>query len=124
MTVNFPTNAAGNDFQNPDYGLSKSNVPKTFVSSLGDGIEHRTTIGLNQNPKTFNLTFKNLSQADANKLTDFFDDRAEDGDNILYTVPTESAAMKFVVEGGYTKTIDYANLATVKVKFRQVFDVA
>jgi len=124
MTVNFPSNAAGNDFQNPDYGLSKSNVPKTFVSSLGDGIEHRTTIGLNQNPKTFNLTFKNLSQADANKLTDFFDDRAEDGDNILYTVPTESAAMKFVVEGGYTKTDDYANLATVKVKFRQVFDVA
>ena len=124
MTVNFPNNAAGNDFQNPDYGLSKSNVPKTFVSSLGDGIEHRTTIGLNQNPKTFNLTFKNLSQADANKLTDFFDDRAEDGDNILYTIPTESAAMKFVVEGGYTKTDDYANLATVKVKFRQVFDVA
>jgi len=124
MTVNFPSNAAGNDFQNPDYGLSKSNVPKTFVSSLGDGIEHRTTIGLNQNPKTFNLTFKNLSQADANKLTDFFDDRAEDGDNILYTIPTESAAMKFVVEGGYTKTDDYANLATVKVKFRQVFDVA
>jgi len=32
--------------------------------------------------------------------------------------------MKFVVEGGYTKTDDYANLATVKVKFRQVFDVA
>ena len=124
MTVNFPSNAAGNPFQNPDYGLSKSNVPKTFVSSLGDGIEHRTTIGLNQNPKTFNLTFKNLSQADANKLTDFFDDRAEDGDNILYTIPTESAAMKFVVEGGYTKTDDYANLATVKVKFRQVFDVA
>tara|TARA_R100000773_G_C4167703_1_gene82762 strand:+ start:262 stop:636 length:375 start_codon:yes stop_codon:yes gene_type:complete len=124
MTVNFPSNAAGNDFQNPDYGLSKSNVPKTFVSRLGDGIEHRTTIGLNQNPKTFNLTFKNLSQADANKLTDFFDDRAEDGDNILYTIPTESAAMKFVVEGGYTKTDDYANLATVKVKFRQVFDVA
>ena len=124
MTVNFPTNAAGNDFQNPDYGLSKSNVPKTFVSSLGDGIEHRTTIGLNQNPKTFNLTFKNLSQADANKLTDFFDDRAVDGDNISYTIPTESAAMKFVVEGGYTKTDDYANLATVKVKFRQVFDVS
>ena len=124
MTVNFPNNAAGNAFQNPDYGLSKSNVPKTFVSSLGDGIEHRTTIGLNQNPKTFNLTFKNISEADADILTDFFDLRAEDGDNILYTVPTESAAMKFVVEGGYTKTIDYANLATVKVKFRQVFDVS
>ena len=50
--------------------------------------------------------------------------RAIDGDNISYTVPTESAAMKFVVDGSYTKTINYANLATVQVTFRQVFDVA
>tara|TARA_R100001086_G_scaffold243275_1_gene171942 strand:+ start:127 stop:498 length:372 start_codon:yes stop_codon:yes gene_type:complete len=123
MTQPLPNNSAGSSFA-PDFGLSKSNVPKTFVSSLGDGIEHRTTIGLNQNPKTFNLTFKNISEADADILTDFFDLRAEDGDNISYTIPTESAAMKFVVEGGYTKTINYANIATVNVKFRQVFDVA
>ena len=44
------------------------------------------------NPKTFNLTFKNISEADADILTNFFDDRAEDGDNISYTIPTESAA--------------------------------
>lgn len=123
MTQPLPNNSASSSFA-PDFGLSKRNVPKTFVSSLGDGIEHRTTIGLNQNPKTFDLTFKNISEADADILTDFFDDRAEDGDNISYTVPTESAAMKFVVEGGYTKTINFANIATVKVKFRQVFDVA
>ena len=123
MTQPLPNNSVNSSFA-PDFGLSKSNIPKTFVSSLGDGIEHRTTIGLNQNPKTFNLTFKNISEADADILTDFFDLRAEDGDNISYTIPTESAAMKFVVEGGYTKTIDYANLATVKVKFRQVFDVS
>jgi len=123
MTQPLPNNSASSSFA-PDFGLSKRNVPKTFISSLGDGIEHRTTIGLNQNPKTFDLTFKNISEADADILTDFFDLRAEDGDNISYTVPTESAAMKFVVEGGYTKTIDFANIATVKVKFRQVFDVA
>ena len=123
MTQPLPNNSASSSFA-PDFGLSKRNVPKTFISSLGDGIEHRTTIGLNQNPKTFDLTFKNISEADADILTDFFDLRAEDGDNISYTVPTESAAMKFVVEGGYTKTIDFANIATVKVKVRQVFDVA
>tara|TARA_R100001510_G_scaffold9547_1_gene7344 strand:- start:10243 stop:10614 length:372 start_codon:yes stop_codon:yes gene_type:complete len=123
MTQPLPNNSANSSFA-PDFGLSKSNAPKTFVSSLGDGFEHRTTIGLNQNPKTFILTFKNISLADANILTNFFDDRAEDGDNISYTIPTESAPMKFVLEGGYTKTDDYANLATVKVKFRQVFDVA
>ena len=55
-------------------------------------------------------------------LTTFFDDRVDDGDSINYTVPTESSAMKFVVEGGYTKTVNFANLATVKVTFRQVFE--
>tara|TARA_R100000734_G_C3264412_1_gene62136 strand:+ start:96 stop:467 length:372 start_codon:yes stop_codon:yes gene_type:complete len=123
MTQTLPNNSAGTSFS-PDFGLVKTNTPNTIVIKLGDGIEHRTTIGLNQNPKTFNLTFKNISEADADILTNFFDLRAIDGDNISYTVPTESAAMKFVVDGSYTKTINYANLATVQVTFRQVFDVA
>ena len=116
--ASFPTTV------NPTYGLTKTSKPNIRIAQFGSGYQQRSTFGINQNPKTFNLTFKNISEADADNLTDFFDLRAEDGDNILYTVPTESAAMKFVVEGGYTKTIDYANLATVKVKFRQVFDVA
>ena len=122
MAQNFPNNSAGNAFQNPDYGLTKQNKPNTKIVKFGDGYEHRVSFSLNQNPKTFNLTFKNISEADANILTDFFDERAVDGDSINYTVPTESSAMKFVVEGGYTKTVNYANLATVKVTFRQVFE--
>ncbi len=122
MSQNFPLNSASATFQNPDYGLTKTNKPKTRIVSFGDGYEHRISFGLNQNPKIFDLTFKNLSEADADILTDFFDARAVDGDSINYTVPTESSAMKFVVEDGYTKTVNYGNLATVKVKFRQVFE--
>ena len=122
MSQNFPLNSASATFQNPDYGLTKTNKPKTRIVSFGDGYEHRISFGLNQNPKIFDLTFKNLSEADADILTDFFDARAVDGDSINYTVPTESAAMKFVVEDWYQKTVNYGNLANVKVKFRQVFE--
>ena len=122
MTQPLPVDSSGSNFA-PDFGLVKTNKASTVVVKLGDGYEHRTTVGLNQNPKTFNLTFKNISEADADILTDFFDLRAIDGDNISYTVPTESAAMKFVVDGSYKKTINYANLATVQVTFRQVFDL-
>ncbi len=122
MSQNFPNNSDGNTFQSPDFGIVKQNKPNTRVVKFGDGYEHRITYGLNQNPKTFNLTFKNISEADADILTDFLDSRAVDGDSINYTVPTESSAMKFVVQGGYSKTINYANLATVKFTFRQVFE--
>tara|TARA_R100001509_G_scaffold120991_1_gene75106 strand:+ start:450 stop:821 length:372 start_codon:yes stop_codon:yes gene_type:complete len=122
MSQNFPLNSQNATFQNPDYGLIKQNNPNTRLVKFGDGYEHRISFSLNQNPKTFNLSFKNISEVDANILTNFLDERAVDGDSINYTVPTESVAMKFVVEGGYTKTINYANLATVKFKFRQVFE--
>ena len=119
--ANLPNTAAGTAFV-PTYNSRKTNAPNTRIVKFGDGYEHRVSFSLNQNPKTFNLTFKNISEADADILTDFFDERAVDGDSINYTVPTESSAMKFVVEGGYTKTVNYANIATVKVTFRQVFE--
>ena len=122
MTQPLPTDSNGSNFA-PDFGLVKNNIPNTITIKLGDNYEHRATIGLNQNPKTFKLTFKNISEADADILTNFFDERAIDGENISYTVPTESASMKFVLDGAYTKTINFANIATVSVTFRQVFDL-
>jgi len=117
--ANLPNTAAGTAFV-PAYGTTKRNAPNTRVVKFGDGYEHRVSFGLNQNPKIFNLTFE-VSEADADILTDFFDARAVDGANFTYTVPTESA-MKFVVEGEYTKTITYLNRARIKVTFRQVFE--
>tara|TARA_R100000329_G_scaffold31338_1_gene28920 strand:+ start:179 stop:538 length:360 start_codon:yes stop_codon:yes gene_type:complete len=117
--ANLPNTAAGTAFV-PIYNSRKTNAPNTRVVKFGDGYEHRTSFGLNQNAKIFNLTFVE-SEADADTLTDFFDARAVDGANFTYTVPTESA-MNFVVEGGYTKTNTYLGRATVQVSFRQVFE--
>tara|TARA_R100001510_G_C7507632_1_gene108599 strand:- start:40 stop:399 length:360 start_codon:yes stop_codon:yes gene_type:complete len=117
--ANLPNTAAGTAFV-PKYNLKKSNAPNTRVVSFGDGYEHRTSFGLNQNAFIFNLTFE-VSEADADTLTNFLDERAVDGANFTYTVPGESA-MNFVAEGGYNKTIPYLNRARVQVTFRQVFE--
>tara|TARA_Y100000114_G_scaffold146872_1_gene158036 strand:- start:359 stop:730 length:372 start_codon:yes stop_codon:yes gene_type:complete len=122
MSQPLPVDSNGANFA-PDFGLVKTNTASTVVVKLGDGYEHRTTVGLNQNPKVFNLTYKNISEADADILTNFFDLREQDGDSITYQIPTESVSMKFVLQGTYNKKVNYANLATVQVTFRQVFDI-
>ena len=124
--ANLPNTAAGTAFV-PKYNFKKSNAPNTRVVSFGDGYEHRVSFGLNQNAKTFNLTFevdddaKPSNSSDTLTLTDSLDERAVDGANFTYTVPGESA-MNFVVEGGYNKTVPYLNRARVQVTFRQVFE--
>ena len=104
----------------PTYGQRKKSQPKTRTIRFGDGYEHRLSFGLNQNAKIFNLTFE-VSETDADTLTNFFDTIAVSGANFTYTVPGESA-MNFVVEGGYSKTVPYLNRARVQVTFRQVFE--
>ena len=110
--ANLPNTAAGTAFV-PKYNFKKSNAPNTRVVSFGDGYEHRVSFGLNQNAKTFNLTFE-VSEADADTLTNFLDERAVDGANFTYTVPSESA-MNFVVEGGYNKSVPYLNLSLIHI---------
>ena len=117
--ANLPNTAAGTAFV-PKYNFKKSNTPNTRVVSFGDGYEHRISFGLNQNAKTINLTLDE-SEVDADRLTDYLDERAVDGANFTYTVPGESA-MNFVVEGGYNKSVPYLNRARVQVTFRQVFE--
>ena len=117
--ANLPNKADTSAFV-PLYGTTKSNAPNTRIVKFGDGYEHRISYGLNQNAKTFNLTFE-VSEADT--LTNFFDTIAVSGANFAYTVPTESA-MNFVVEGNYRKTFTYNGRARIQVTFRQVFEPA
>ena len=60
--ANLPNTAAGTAFV-PKYNFKKSNTPNTRVVSFGDGYEHRISFGLNQNAKTFNLTFSKIDKA-------------------------------------------------------------
>ena len=68
----------------PSFSVKKTSQPKTRTVKFQDGYEHRILFGLaaHQNPKTFSLTFKNLSETDSDTVETFLDDRAEDGASV------------------------------------------
>ena len=106
----------------PKYGQRKTSAPLTRVVRFADGFEQRILFGLasHQNPKVFNLTFE-VSETDADTIETFLDARALDNASFDFTPPNDSIG-KFVVDGNYTKRINYAGLASVSVNFREVFE--
>jgi len=105
----------------PDYGLEIEHSPKINTITFGDGFEQRLTEGLNQNARRLSLTFSNITESQSLTLINFLNDRATNADSFVYT-PSNGVAGNFVIDSKYKKTINYANLATVKVVFREVFE--
>ena len=104
----------------PTYGVQKSSSPNFRTQRFGDGYEARLTFGLNQNPKTYNLTFE-VSEADSDTIETFLDARAADNASFDFTPPGEGSSSKFVCEQ-WSKSIPYLNRATIQTTFREVFE--
>tara|TARA_R100000406_G_C3034228_1_gene104131 strand:- start:249 stop:605 length:357 start_codon:yes stop_codon:yes gene_type:complete len=107
---------------NPDFGLQKKSKPKTRIVKFQDGYEQRILfgVGAHQNPKIYNLTFKNLSETQSDTIESFLDARAEDATSFDFTPPNDTQG-KYVCEE-WTKTIPFPNRATINAVFRQVFE--
>jgi len=58
---------------NPDRGLKADSKPRVLVANYGDGYEQRVAAGINNTPEVWNLTWKNRSAADANKIIGFLE---------------------------------------------------
>tara|TARA_R100000353_G_scaffold61054_1_gene48289 strand:- start:53 stop:643 length:591 start_codon:yes stop_codon:yes gene_type:complete len=80
----------------PTYGQRKNQAPKQRVVSLGDGYEHRLTVGLQQNPKVYNLSFE-VSKLQAEVIDGFLRSRKFKNESFTYTPEGE----------GFTKTGTY-----------------
>ena len=104
----------------PTYGVQKRSAPNVRTVRYGDGFESRFTMGLNQDPKTYNLTFQ-VSETDADTIETFLDARAADFASFDFTPPGEGSSSKFVCEE-WSKSIPYLNRATIQATFRQVFE--
>jgi len=104
----------------PTYGLQKTSAPAVRTVRFGDGYEQRLSLGLNQNPKSYNLTFE-VSETDADTIETFLDARAADSASFDFTPPGESSSSKFVCEQ-WDKSIPYLNRATIQATFREVFE--
>jgi phage-related protein len=71
----------------PDYGLTKESEPKIREVKFGDGYGQRTTFGLNQNPKTWPITWVNITNAEAAQIEAFLDARAVDCESFTWIQP-------------------------------------
>ncbi len=104
----------------PSYNAAKSSSPTPKVVQLGDGYTHRVNFGLNQNAKEWRLKWV-VSEADADKIELFFNDRATDNASFDWTPPDSSTAYKWICPS-WNKSIPYLNRATITATFRQVFE--
>ena len=104
----------------PTYGIQKRSAPNVRKVQFGDGYESRFTLGINQDPKVYNLTFE-VSETDSDTIETFLDARAADFASFDFTPPGEGSSSKFVCEA-WSKSIPYLNRATIQATFRQVFE--
>lgn len=105
----------------PDFGAQKTSKPNVRTVRFGDGYEQRLTFSLNQNPKVWNLSFVNLTETDSDTIETFLDARADDAASFDWSPPDETETYKWVCEE-WSKSIPFANRATIQATFRQVFE--
>tara|TARA_Y100000114_G_C11763616_1_gene331588 strand:- start:9890 stop:10258 length:369 start_codon:yes stop_codon:yes gene_type:complete len=103
----------------PTYSSVESASPRIITVQYGDGYRSRNTFGLNQNPKTYNLTFI-VSVSDGDKILAFFDARAKDTASFTFTPPHTSTAREFIADS-YRRTNTYLNRVTIQATFEEVF---
>ncbi len=103
----------------PAPGMTKQSAPQVRISQFGSGYSQRTTFGINQNPKIYNLTFR-VSEAEGDTIEDFLDARGGI-ENFTYTPPGEAASSKFICKE-WTKTIPFIDRAEISATFVEVFE--
>ena len=104
----------------PTYGVQKSSAPNVRKVQFGDGYESRFTMGINQDPKVYNLTFE-VSETDSDTIETFLDARAADFASFDFTPPGETSSGKYICRN-WSKSIPYLNRATIQATFEQVFE--
>lgn len=104
----------------PTYGAQKSSRPVVRTVQFGDGYQQRLTYGLNQNPKSWSLTWE-VSETDADTIETFLNARAVDNASFDWTPLDEATSYKWICPE-WNKTVPYLNRATITATFQQVFE--
>lgn len=103
----------------PAPGVTKQSQPQVRVAQFGSGYSQRSLFGLNQNPKTYNMTFR-ISEAESDTIEDFLDARGG-FENFDYTPPGEASSKKFICRT-WTKTLPFPGRAEISATFEEVFE--
>tara|TARA_R100000322_G_scaffold132352_2_gene88256 strand:+ start:756 stop:1094 length:339 start_codon:yes stop_codon:yes gene_type:complete len=103
----------------PAPGMTKQSAPQVRAIQFGSGYSQRATFGINQNPKSYNLTFR-VSESEADTIEAFLDARGG-VEAFNYTPPGEASSSKFICSE-WTKTIPFVDRAEISTTFVQVFE--
>jgi len=104
----------------PDFGAQKNSQPTVNVVKFGSGYEQRVQIGINQNPKTWDLTWSAKSNSVADAIEAFFDARAG-VESFDWTPINSETSYKWVCRE-WSRSHQYADINTVSATFEQVFE--
>jgi phage-related protein len=102
----------------PSSGASQTKNPAVNRAKFGDGYEQRSRNGINTNPRKWSLRFSNQSDATADAISDFLDDRG--GVEAFLWTPPRGAKGVFICSD-YTDTYDSVNVRTIAATFEEVF---
>ena len=99
------------------YGITKENSPEVNFAQFGSGYSQRSTFGINQDLKVWNLTWEFITETDSDTIETFLSARAGK-ESFDFAAPGESASAKYICRS-WTKRIEYPTLATIQAKFEQ-----
>ena len=102
----------------PSYGIRKASAPIVRQVQFGDGYIQRTVFGLNQNLKSYSPKWNNISETDADTISDFLDARGGQ-ESFDCTPPEESSSSKFLCQQ-WTKNMSTKGRATIQATFQEV----
>lgn len=104
----------------PSYGAQKTSQPSVRNVKFGDGYSQRLRFGLNQDAKQWDLTWQNISEANADTIETFLEARAG-AESFDWTPPDSATSYKWICQQ-WSKAIPYVNRATITATFVQVFE--
>ncbi len=105
------------------YGAQKSSAPRTRTVQFGDGYQQRLLYGIpsHMNPKEWQLSWENITEADSDTIETFLDARAEDSASFDWTRPDEATSYKWICPE-WQKRGDYPTRVSISARFVQVFE--
>ena len=104
----------------PQYSATKRSQPIQRITQFGDGYQQRTSFGLNQDPKVWNLTF-NVKDSDADTIETFLEARGKDGASFDWSPPDETTTYKWICRGFGREMFD-SDRSRITASFEQVFE--
>ena len=105
---------------NPQYSATKRSQPRQRITQFGDGYQQRTTFGLNQDPKVWNLTF-NVDDEDATEIETFLENEAKNGTSFDWSPPDTTTFFKWICKS-FSREIFEFNRNRITATFEQVFE--